>query len=215
MEALGRSINNFFFCSFLLTRTVFITLYTNSKKEHTTLQPGRKNNPMNPHTTEQKCPRVADLELRRQVNEKVDRCVSLFQVMTGLPISATTSSAFVEMHPSELNRMSKSFRIRYYRLRKEVNQKRALDKHWRINEQKTKADIKHRMERGKQLGDCDVCMAITARGLTMHLPCKHPRVQIVSRDEESEFVECKECGEIFESSEFRDMTIEESTGDEA
>jgi hypothetical protein len=47
------------------------------------------------------------------------------------------------------------------------------------------------------------------------LPCKHPRVQIVSRDEDSEFVECKECGEIFESSEFRDMTIEESTGDEA
>jgi len=40
-------------------------------------------------------------------------------------------------------------------------------------------------------------------------PCKHPRVQIVSRDEESEFVECKECGEIFESSEFKDMNIEE------
>jgi len=42
-------------------------------------------------------------------------------------------------------------------------------------------------------------------------PCKHPRVQIVSRDEEAEFVECKECGEIFESSEFRDMNIEERT----
>ena len=39
--------------------------------------------------------------------------------------------------------------------------------------------------------------------------CKHPRVQIVTRDEESEFVECKECGEIFESSEFKDMNIEE------
>lgn len=45
-------------------------------------------------------------------------------------------------------------------------------------------------------------------------PCKHPRVQIVSRDEESEFVECKECGEIFESSEFKDMNIEESNQDE-
>jgi hypothetical protein len=44
-------------------------------------------------------------------------------------------------------------------------------------------------------------------------PCKHPRVQIVSRDEESEFVECKECGEIFESSEFKDMNIEERTPD--
>jgi len=41
------------------------------------------------------------------------------------------------------------------------------------------------------------------------LPCKHPRVQIVSRDEDAEFVECLECGEIFESSEFRDMSIEE------
>jgi hypothetical protein len=40
-------------------------------------------------------------------------------------------------------------------------------------------------------------------------PCKHPRVQIVSRDEDSEFVECLECREVFESSEFRDMSIEE------
>jgi hypothetical protein len=46
------------------------------------------------------------------------------------------------------------------------------------------------------------------------LPCKHPRVQIVSRDDDAEFVECKECGEIFESSEFRDMNIEERTQDE-
>jgi len=45
-------------------------------------------------------------------------------------------------------------------------------------------------------------------------PCRHPRVQIVSRDEEAEFVECKECGEIFESSEFKDMNIEERTGEE-
>jgi hypothetical protein len=36
----------------------------------------------------------------------------------------------------------------------------------------------------------------------------------VSRDAESEFVECKECGEIFESSEFKDMNIEEHTQDE-
>lgn len=39
--------------------------------------------------------------------------------------------------------------------------------------------------------------------------CKHPRVQIVSRDEESEFVECQECGDVFESSELKDMAIEE------
>jgi hypothetical protein len=37
----------------------------------------------------------------------------------------------------------------------------------------------------------------------------------VSRDEDAEFVECLECGEIFESSEFKDMAIEESTPDEA
>ena len=42
-------------------------------------------------------------------------------------------------------------------------------------------------------------------------PCKHLRVQIVSRDEEAEYVECLECGEIFESSEFKDMSIEERT----
>jgi hypothetical protein len=45
-------------------------------------------------------------------------------------------------------------------------------------------------------------------------PCKHPRVQVVSRDDDAEFVECKECGEIFESSEFKDMNIEERTQDE-
>jgi Zn ribbon nucleic-acid-binding protein len=40
--------------------------------------------------------------------------------------------------------------------------------------------------------------------------CKHPRVQIVAREDDAEFVECMECGDIFESSEFRDMTIEET-----
>jgi hypothetical protein len=39
--------------------------------------------------------------------------------------------------------------------------------------------------------------------------CKHPQVQIVSRDEDSEYVKCKECGDVFESSEFKDMAIEE------
>lgn len=39
--------------------------------------------------------------------------------------------------------------------------------------------------------------------------CKRPRVRIVSRDEESEYVECQECGDVFESSELKDMAIEE------
>jgi Zn ribbon nucleic-acid-binding protein len=40
--------------------------------------------------------------------------------------------------------------------------------------------------------------------------CKHPRVRIVSRHDDIEFVECLECGEVFDSEEFRDMEIEES-----
>ncbi len=47
------------------------------------------------------------------------------------------------------------------------------------------------------------------------MPCKHPRVQIVSREEDAEFVECLECREVFESSELKDMSIEEKTEDEA
>jgi len=41
-------------------------------------------------------------------------------------------------------------------------------------------------------------------------PCKHPRVKVVAREEDSEFVECLECGDVFESSEFKDMDIEET-----
>jgi hypothetical protein len=44
----------------------------------------------------------------------------------------------------------------------------------------------------------------------MRQACKHPRVRVVSRDEDAEFVECELCGEIFEASEFRDMAIEET-----
>ncbi len=45
--------------------------------------------------------------------------------------------------------------------------------------------------------------------------CKHPRVQIVSRDEDAEYVECKECGEVFDSNEFKDMNIEEQSPQQA
>ena len=40
--------------------------------------------------------------------------------------------------------------------------------------------------------------------------CKHPKVRIVSRLEDTEFVECLECGDVFDSEEFHDMEIEES-----
>jgi Zn ribbon nucleic-acid-binding protein len=43
----------------------------------------------------------------------------------------------------------------------------------------------------------------------MASPCKHPRVRVVSRQDDVEFVECLECGEVFDSDEFRDMEIEE------
>jgi hypothetical protein len=39
--------------------------------------------------------------------------------------------------------------------------------------------------------------------------CKHPKVRIVSRHEDMEFVECLECGEVFDSEEFRDMELED------
>jgi hypothetical protein len=40
--------------------------------------------------------------------------------------------------------------------------------------------------------------------------CRHPRVRIVSRQEDTEYVECLECGEVFDSEEFRDMEIEDT-----
>ena len=38
--------------------------------------------------------------------------------------------------------------------------------------------------------------------------CKHPKVRVVAREEDAEYVECQECGEVFDSDEFRDMAIE-------
>jgi len=40
--------------------------------------------------------------------------------------------------------------------------------------------------------------------------CRHPRVRVVAREEDAEFVECLECGEVFEASEFKDMAIEDN-----
>lgn len=44
----------------------------------------------------------------------------------------------------------------------------------------------------------------------MEKTCRHPRVRVVSRDEDAEFVECQECGDVFDASEFRDMAIEDN-----
>ena len=40
--------------------------------------------------------------------------------------------------------------------------------------------------------------------------CRHPKVRVVAREDDAEFVECQECGEVFESTEFKDMAIEEN-----
>ena len=45
--------------------------------------------------------------------------------------------------------------------------------------------------------------------ISMEQVCKHPRVRVVAREEDAEFVECQECGEVFDSSEFKDMAIED------
>lgn len=43
----------------------------------------------------------------------------------------------------------------------------------------------------------------------MTVTCKHPVVKVVSRQEDTEFVECQSCGEVFDSAEFSDIAIEE------
>ena len=44
----------------------------------------------------------------------------------------------------------------------------------------------------------------------MRKACRHPRVRVVAREEDVEFVECQECGDVFDSSEFKDMAIEDN-----
>jgi hypothetical protein len=48
----------------------------------------------------------------------------------------------------------------------------------------------------------------------METLCKHPKVRVVARQQDIEFVECQDCGEVFDSDEFRDMAIEEAPEEE-
>ncbi|MDR3745405.1 MAG: hypothetical protein P4K80_04660 [Acidobacteriaceae bacterium] len=48
----------------------------------------------------------------------------------------------------------------------------------------------------------------------MPTSCKHPKVRVVSRQEDVEFVECQLCGEVFDSAEFVDILDEEDSADE-
>jgi Zn ribbon nucleic-acid-binding protein len=45
--------------------------------------------------------------------------------------------------------------------------------------------------------------------------CKHSQVRVVAREEEIEYVECLQCGEVFDSQEFKDIAIEEPAAPEA
>jgi Zn ribbon nucleic-acid-binding protein len=47
----------------------------------------------------------------------------------------------------------------------------------------------------------------------MTAPCKHPIVKIVAREDDIEFVECQNCGEVFDSAEYNDMAIEEQAAE--
>jgi Zn ribbon nucleic-acid-binding protein len=36
--------------------------------------------------------------------------------------------------------------------------------------------------------------------------CKHPKVRVVAREEDVEYVECEECGEVFDADEYQEMS---------
>ena len=44
---------------------------------------------------------------------------------------------------------------------------------------------------------------------SMTVQCKHPIVKVVAREDDTEFVECQQCGEVFDSAEFSDIALEE------
>jgi Zn ribbon nucleic-acid-binding protein len=48
----------------------------------------------------------------------------------------------------------------------------------------------------------------------MNTVCKHPKVRVVAREDDAEFVECLDCGEVFDSNEFRDMASEDTQDEE-
>jgi hypothetical protein len=48
----------------------------------------------------------------------------------------------------------------------------------------------------------------------MNKVCSHPKVRVVAREEDVEYVECQDCGEVFDFNEFRDMAIEENVEQE-
>ena len=44
--------------------------------------------------------------------------------------------------------------------------------------------------------------------------CKHPNTRLIAKDQDAEYVECQECGEILEADELREPTgFDESLSD--
>lgn len=74
-----------------------------------------------------------------------------------------------------------------------------------------------RLENGKQQLPQNSIDTFAGPGENLGIPplkpipakCKHPQVRVVARDEDTEFVECQQCGEVFDAIEYRDMMLEE------
>ena len=45
--------------------------------------------------------------------------------------------------------------------------------------------------------------------------CKHPQVRIIAREDETEYVECILCSEVFDSEEYKDLAQENEQRPEA
>jgi hypothetical protein len=44
--------------------------------------------------------------------------------------------------------------------------------------------------------------------LIMQRVCKHPKVRVVAREDDVEYVECEECGEVFDADEYQEMSLD-------
>ena len=49
----------------------------------------------------------------------------------------------------------------------------------------------------------------------MQPACKHPKVRVVAREEDVDYVECLECGEVFDADEYQEMTQDTAEQDRA
>jgi Zn ribbon nucleic-acid-binding protein len=45
----------------------------------------------------------------------------------------------------------------------------------------------------------------------MQRVCKHPKVRVVAREDDVEYVECEECGEVFDADEYQEMSLDGSS----